>query len=133
MTTLVPAVFLFDRLGGRTPLLRLLPHFYADVRQHREIARVFTARITEWPAHLEKIAAFWYGATGGPSHYMGPMPTKHISLGLEERHFQAWHGLWSRHCHTQLTPAEAEDLSALAESIAQRFSQIIMIPTPPNG
>jgi hemoglobin len=64
---------------------------------------------------------------------MGPMPTKHISLGLEERHFQAWHGLWSRHCHTQLTPAEAEDLSALAESIGQRFSQIIMIPTPPNG
>jgi hypothetical protein len=35
---------------------------------------------------------------------MGPMPTKHISLGLKERHFQAWHGLWSRHCHTQLTP-----------------------------
>jgi hypothetical protein len=30
-------------------------------------------------------------------------------------------------------PAEAEDLSALAESIGQRFSQIIMIPTPPNG
>jgi hemoglobin len=133
MTNLVPAVFLFDRLGGRMPLLRLLPHFYADVRQHREIARVFTARITEWSAHLEKIAAFWYGANGGPSHYMGPMPTKHISLGLEERHCQAWHGLWSRHCHTQLTPAEAEDLSALAESISQRFSQIIMIPTPTNG
>ena len=59
MTTLVPAVSLFDRLGSRTSLLRLLPHFYADVRQHREIAPVFTARITEWPAHLEKIAAFW--------------------------------------------------------------------------
>jgi hemoglobin len=122
MSTLVPAVSLFDRLDGRTPLLRLLPHFYTDVRHHCEIAPVFAARITEWPAHLEKIAAFWYGATGGPSLYRGPMPTKHISLSLEERH-----------CHTQLTPAEAEDLSALAESIGQRFSQIIMIPTPPNG
>jgi hemoglobin len=116
MSTLVPAVSLF-RLGGRTPLLPLLPHFYADVRQHREIARVFTARITEWPAHLEKIADFWCGATGGPEHYRGAMPTKHFSLGLEERHFQAWLGLWSRHCHAQLTPAEAEDLIALAESI----------------
>jgi hemoglobin len=73
------------------------------------------------------------GATGGPALYRGPMPTKHISLSLEERYFQAWFGLWSRHCHAQLTPAEAEDLIALAESIGQHLRRIIMIPTLPNG
>jgi hemoglobin len=133
MSTLVPTESLFNRLGGRAPLLRLLRHFYADVRQHREIAPVFAAHINDWSVHLEKIADFWSGATGGPAHYLGSMATKHMALGLNERHFQAWLGLWSRHCQAHLTPGEAEELIALAESIGQRLRQIVAIPNPPSG
>lgn len=89
MSTLVPTESLFNRLGGRAPLLRLLRHFYADVHQHREIAPVFAAHINDWSVHLEKIADFWSDATGGPAHYLGPMATKHMALGLIESHFQA--------------------------------------------
>jgi hemoglobin len=116
---------LFDRLGGRPRLLHLLRHFYADVRQHQEIAPIFAAHITDWPAHLEKIANFWSGATGGPALYSGPMPFKHVNLGLEERHFQAWLGLWHRHCHAHLPPTEAAELAALADTIGQRLRQIV--------
>jgi len=52
---------LFVRLGGRARLLYLLRHFYADVRQHEEIGPIFSAHITDWPAHLEKITDFWSG------------------------------------------------------------------------
>ena len=127
-----PATTLFDRIGGRPKLEHLLKHFYADVRQHAEIAPIFAANIDDWPAHLQKIADFWSGATGGPAHYRGPMPMKHIPLGLEERHFQAWLDLWSRHCRAHLAPAAAEELIAVAETIGQRLRQIVAhhSPTP---
>ncbi|HEY0862967.1 MAG TPA: group III truncated hemoglobin [Lacunisphaera sp.] len=122
-----PPDTLFVRLGGRPRLMELLRYFYADVRQHQEIAPIFAAHIEDWPAHLEKIADFWSGVTGGPAVYAGAMPLKHVSLGLEERHFQAWLGLWARHCRARLAPAEAADLIAAAETIGQRLRQIVAL------
>lgn len=112
---------LFTRLGGRTALAGLLRHFYADVRQHAEIGPIFNAHITDWPAHLEKIADFWSGATGGPARYRGAMPARHMPLGLEERHFQAWLDLWRRQCRIHLPAAEAEELIRIAEMIGERL------------
>lgn len=125
MSDAIPSATLFERLGGRTRLLNLVRHFYADVRQHREIGPIFTAQIHDWPAHLEKIADFWSGATGGPARYSGPMPFKHVSLGLEEKHFAAWLDLWQRNCRNQLPSTEAEQLVAIAEAIGVRLRQII--------
>ncbi len=127
MTETPSSAPLFDRLGGRPRLMHLLRHFYADVRQHGEIAPIFAAHIQDWPAHLETIADFWSGATGGPARYAGPMPFKHVSLGLEERHFEAWLGLWARHCRVHLPAAEAAELIALAEGIGRRLRQIITL------
>ena len=121
------SVPLFDRLGGRPGLLHLLRHFYADVRQQVEIAPIFAAHVEDWPAHLERIADFWSGVTGGPARYGGGMPMKHIPLGLEERHFRAWLGLWARHCQAHLAPAEARELVAAAENIGGRLRQIVAI------
>jgi len=115
---------LYDRIGGRGPLLHLLRHFYADVRQQREIAPIFAAHVTDWPAHLEKIADFWSGMTGGPRLYGGGMAARHIPLQLEERHFAAWLDLWSRNCRIHLGAAEAGDMVLLAEGIGQRLRQI---------
>ncbi|MBA4136335.1 MAG: globin [Opitutus sp.] len=112
---------LFARLGGRPRLLHLLRHFYADVRQQREIGPIFTAHIDDWPAHLEKIADFWSNVTGGPMRYGGAMPAKHFPLGLEERHFLAWLDLWRRHCRAHLSPIEAQELIVAAETIGERL------------
>ncbi len=119
---------MFDRLGGREQLLQLLKYFYADVRQHQEIGPIFTAHITDWPAHLEKIADFWSGVTGGPANYRGGMAMRHMPLGLEERHFQAWLGLWTRQCRARLAPAEAGELIAIAETIGQRLRAMTGVP-----
>lgn len=127
-----PPAPLFDRLGGRAPLVQLLKYFYADVRQHAEIGPIFAAHIADWPAHIEKIADFWSGVTGGPALYSGPMPFKHQPLGLEERHFQAWLGLWARHCRARLAQAEAAELIAVAEMIGQRLRFMVGVPPPGN-
>ena len=127
MLETTPEGTLFYRIGGRPKLTSLLRHFYADVRQQTEIAPVFAAHVTDWPSHLEKIADFWTAATGGPVLYSGPMPYKHLSLGLEEQHFVAWLDLWRRHCNAHLAPAEARQLIALAESIGMRLRQIVAV------
>ena len=116
---------LYDRIGGRTKLLELLRYFYADVRQQAEIGPIFAAHVADWPAHLENIADFWSGITGGPARYGGGMPMKHFPLGLEERHFDAWLGLWARQCRIRLQPQDADDLIAVAESIGQRLRAMI--------
>ncbi len=119
---------LYERIGGREPLMKLLRHFYADVRQHREIGPIFAAHIDNWPAHLEKIADFWSGVTGGPMLYSGPMPWKHMPLGLQENHFAAWLGLWQRHCHAHLPLPEASELAGRAEAIGQRLRELVGVP-----
>lgn len=116
---------LFDRIGGRTGLLKLLRHFYADVRQQEVLGPIFNAHINDWPAHLENIADFWSGITGGPAKYRGGMPIKHLSLGLGEAHFQAWLGLWKRTCATHLPESEAIELAAIADKIGLRLRAII--------
>ena len=126
-----PPAPLYDRLGGRPALLKLLRYFYADVRQQAEIAPIFAAHIEDWPAHLEKIADFWSGITGGPRLYGGGMPWKHLPLRLEERHFAAWLDPWRRHCRAHLPPAEADELIAAAETLGQRLRQIIAQYGPP--
>ena len=128
-----PPASLYDRIGGRPALTKLLRYFYADVRQHAEIAPIFAAHIDDWPAHLEKIADFWSGITGGPRLYGGGMPWKHLPLRLEEHHFVAWLGLWSRHCHAHLAPSEAEEMIAAAETLGQRIRHIIAQHTPPEA
>jgi hemoglobin len=116
---------LYQRLGGRETLMRLLRHFYADVRQHTAIGPIFNAQIHDWPTHLEKIADFWSGAAGGPPHYSGPMPQRHFPLGIGAAHFEAWLDLWRRNCRIHLPPAEAEEMIQLAESIGERLRELV--------
>lgn len=122
-----PEGILYDRLGGRTGLLKLLKHFYADVRQHQLIGPVFMEHIHDWPAHLEVIADFWSGLTGGPAQYRGGMPIKHFPLGLTEAHFEAWLTLWKHNCRTQLPPREAEEMTVLANRIGVRLREILRV------
>jgi hemoglobin len=116
---------LFVRLGGRPRLMHLLRHFYADVRQQQDIGPIFAAHVSDWPAHLEKIADFWSNITGGPLRYGGAMPAKHFPLGLQEPHFNAWLDLWRRHCRAHLGPTEAEELITAAETIGDRLRWMI--------
>lgn len=122
---------LYDRIGGRDGLLRLLRHFYADVRQHREIGPIFNARIHDWPAHLANIADFWSTALGGPPTYGRAMPAPHLALGLTPRHFEVWLDLWARQCAARLPRAEAAELSARAHAIGARLRHLTELAEQP--
>lgn len=120
-----PSDSLYVRLGGRERLMFLLRRFYADVRQHTLIGPVFGAHIEDWPSHLEKIADFWSNVTGGPVRYSGPMPFKHVPLGIDARHFDAWLDLWRRHCRMHLPAQEANEMVLAAEQLGERIRWVI--------
>ena len=119
-------------MRGREDLQKLLRHFYADVRQHALLGPVFNRQIRDWPAHIEKIAAFWSQIAGGPKKYSGGMPMKHLPLGIELCHFQAWLQLWEFNCSAHLPPAEAREMIALAHEIARRLKAILRLESFPD-
>jgi hemoglobin len=121
----LPDLSLYERLGGKPGISKLLHHFYADVRQHQEIGPIFKAQIHDWPAHIAKITEFWSRVTGGPSAYFGDMPAQHMPLGLEPAHFQRWLELWDFNCQRHLAPREAAEMSALAHNIGRRLNQLV--------
>jgi hemoglobin len=121
---------LFERIGGRAGLMKLLGHFYADVRQHQLLGPVFAAQIQDWPAHMEKIADFWTQVMGGPAGYGGGMPARHMPLGLREEHFQAWLGLWRTNCLIWLPAECAPEAIGVAQNIGLRLRQFCDVPPP---
>ncbi len=122
MTEQTPS--LYERLGGRDGLAKLLKTFYADVRQDAVIGPIFNARIHDWPAHLEKIGDFWALQTGGPSAYSGGFGRAHLPLGLEPVHFEHWLGLWAWNCRRQLAEVEATEMIVLAQTFGRRLEAL---------
>lgn len=108
---------LYDRLGGRPGLSRLVKWFYARVRFEPDLEPIFNAHIHKWGPHLETIIDFWSGMTGGPATYGGGMG-KHFRMDLTPEHFATWLRVWGQNCRDLLQPREAEEMVALAQSIA---------------
>jgi len=126
---------LYQRIGERDGISRLLRHFYADVRQDPLIGPIFDVQIKDWNRHLEIIASFWEAVIGGPRTYAGPMPMKHLPLRLREEHFERWLFLWQANCRAQLPTDVAREMIALANHIAHRLRIILVsrgeIPAAP--
>ena len=120
-----PTPSLYERIGAKDGIAKLLRYFYADVRQHALIGPVFLQHIEDWPSHLVKIGEFWARLTGGPSNFSGQVAGKHIALGIKPIHFNAWLELWDFNCRTHLPPREAAEMSQLAQDLGARLSGMI--------
>lgn len=122
---------LYQRIGGRDGISKLLRHFYADVRQDPLIGPIFNTKIKDWKHHLEIITSFWETLIGGPSTYVRPMPMKHLSLRLREEDFERWLFLWQANCGGQLPSDVAKEMIDLAAHIAHRLRMILGISVVP--
>ena len=123
---------LYERIGGREGLARLLHHFYADVRQDPLIGPIFNARIQHWGEHLAIIANFWETVLGATRTYSGPMPALHAPLGLGPEHFERWLFLWGANCRAHLPAEAAGEMIDLARHLGQRL-QVILGDSPPEA
>jgi hemoglobin len=82
--------------GITEAVIRNLVHvFYARVRCDPLLGPVFNTRVEDWPAHLEKLCAFWSSVMLMTARYKGTPMKAHAELPeLTPEHFRHWLALF---------------------------------------
>lgn len=77
---------------------RLVDEFYAEVRVHPRLGPIFNSRLDgKWPAHLDKLKAFWRSVLLTTGEYYGrPVPAHNGIAELEESDFALWLSLFDQ-------------------------------------
>jgi hemoglobin len=105
-------------------LQRLVPAFYARVRQDPMLGPIFNAAIDDWPHHLDKLQAFWSSVMLGSGRYKGqPMPAhvRHMDR-ITPATFERWLAIWQATTDELLDPPAAAAMQEKASRIAQSLS-----------
>lgn len=70
-------------------------HFYARIREDGVLGPIFAARIRDWPAHLDRMKAFWRSVLHNSGEFSGNPMLKHMVIpGLDATHFAHWLNLF---------------------------------------
>ncbi len=119
--------------------------FYASVRRDPVIGPIFEAAVEDWPAHLDRLCAFWSSLTLITGRYKGNPFEAHLRLpaALGPDHFAIWLGLFDQTLAALCTPEQAEVFRVRARRVAESLSLGLAIrrgelpaataPRPRNG
>jgi hemoglobin len=102
-------------------LRRLIPAFYARVRQDPLIGPVFNGAIHDWPEHLDKLTDFWSSVMLTSGRYKGrPLPA-HARHGdrITPASFDRWLSIWRETTDELLPPGAAAAMQDKAARIAE--------------
>lgn len=100
----------------------LVDAFYARVRRDATLGPIFDAAIAAdaWPAHLEKMYAFWSSVMLTSGRYKGdPVSTHRHVAGIEPPLFGNWLDLFEATAAELFTPDLAEQFAVKARRIAE--------------
>lgn len=108
-------------IQNKADIKKFVDHFYGKVRQDALLSPVFAARIfdVEWPAHLERMYAFWNAILFGETGFHGNPMQKHLQLPIGEVHFERWLNLFYKSIDELFTGDKADEAKARAGSIAK--------------
>lgn len=102
-------------------LERVIPAFYARVRQDPLIGPVFDAAIDDWDHHLGKLVAFWSSVMRSTGRYKGSPMAAHAQhrAVLTREMFARWLALWGEVTSELLSAEGAAAMQAKAATIAE--------------
>lgn len=100
---------------------RLVHAFYVRIRSDGVLGLIFSARITDWAPHLEKMCAFWSAVMLKSGRYQGQPMAKHLPLPVESAHFVRWLMLFEQAAQELLPPPAAGRFLQRAQQIAGRL------------
>lgn len=103
---------------------QLVHRFYASVHKDEVIGPIFDREIVpeRWPAHLDKMCAFWSSVLLKTRRYQGHPLRPHLRLPeLSDEHFQHWLALFRATARDVFNAEDAAAIITLAERIAQSF------------
>lgn len=105
----------------------LVDYFYSQVRTDPMLGPLFNKAISDWPAHLQKLAAFWSSAMLGTGRYKGqPLPA-HLrhQADITPDMFARWLNLWETSARSCLAPGAAVTVIAKACRIAESLQMAL--------
>jgi hemoglobin len=102
-------------------IARLVPAFYARVRQDPLLGPIFDGAIEDWPHHLVKLQDFWSSVMLTSGRYKGQPMAAHVrhEESLTNEAFDRWLDLWRQTTDELLEPAAAAALQEKASRIAE--------------
>jgi hemoglobin len=94
--------------------------FYAKARNDESLSPIFMSRIadSEWPAHFERMYAFWNAILFAETGFQGNPMQKHMQLPIDESHFDRWLFLFRQTIDENFSGPKAEEAKQRAASIA---------------
>lgn len=115
-------------------LERVIPAFYARVREDDLIGPVFDAAIDDWDHHLGKLIAFWSSVMRSTGRYKGSPMAAHARHRdtITPEMFARWLALWRAVTGELLAPPAAAALQAKAETIAESLQLGLFFRLPPG-
>ena len=108
------------RTGIDEPMIeRLVRVFYARVQADPVLAPIFAARIVDWEPHLARMCAFWSSVALMSGRYHGQPFQAHMSLPVDDTHFERWLAIFEATAHDLCPPEAAAHFIERARRIAQ--------------
>lgn len=105
-------------------LCDLVHRFYSRVRADAVLGPIFSARISDWSPHLERMCAFWSSVALMTGRYHGAPVPAHIGLPVTWAHFQRWLALFRTTAHETCSPSGAAHVIERAERIAHSLHRV---------
>ena len=102
-----------------TMIEKLVHSFYSRVRDDTLIGPVFSARVTDWDHHLQRMCSFWSSVILATGRYHGQPMQKHLPLPIEARHFDRWLELFQQTAREICPPPAASLFIERSSLIAQ--------------
>lgn len=113
-------------------LAALVESFYRRVRADDVLGPVFARAIAdeEWPAHLERMTAFWSSVTLTSGRYHGDPMRAHLKHrdAIAPDMFLRWLAFWEEAARERLAPEDAESIIAKARRIAESLKLALSLP-----
>jgi hemoglobin len=102
----------------------LVDAFYERVRRDPLIGPVFNSAIADWPAHLEKLQAFWSSVMLTSGRYKGRPLQAHIKHAdsISPASFERWLDVWRETTGELLDRESASAMQFKAARIAESLS-----------
>lgn len=113
-----------ESVGGVAAVREVVTAFYTRARADALLGPVFAAHVADWPAHLERVTAFWVTLLGGEpgrAAWRGNLNSAHAGLGVRAAHLGRWLALWDETAREVLPADAAALLSARAAVMGERL------------
>lgn len=115
-------------------LARLIPLFYARVRQDPELGPIFEDAVQDWPEHLDKLADFWSSVMLTSGRYKGNPVAAHARHAdrITPELFDRWLAIWTQVTREVMRPGAAAALQEKAARIAESLKLALFFRLEPR-